>query len=192
MAAMAARTDFARLAGTPAETLTDVQRAARFSYLQTLSFGGEPTTEVTPGQMGPSVHHPAKLTPARMRRLIGAAHKQFRGVHVECLGWEAFVRRYDRPFTLFYIDPPYWGHEADYGRDIFAREDFARMAEILRGLKGTVSPQHQRPARDAGGLRRVPHGGGGDALLRQRKGDAASRGAVDRGRGTLRPKSMLL
>ena len=49
---------------------------------------------------------------------------------------DVFIRRYDRPFTLFYIDPPYWGHETDYGRDLFSRGDFARMAELLRGLKG--------------------------------------------------------
>ena len=27
------------------------------------------------------------------------------------------------------------GGEADYGKGVFAREDFARMAEILRGLR---------------------------------------------------------
>ena len=71
-----------------------------------------------------------------MRRLFAAAHRRLQGVHVECLDWREFIRRYDRPFTLFYIDPPYWGHEADYGKGIFARADFARMAELLRGLKG--------------------------------------------------------
>ena len=71
-----------------------------------------------------------------MRKLVTGAHARLVGVHVECLDWSAFIRRYDRPFTLFYIDPPYWGHEADYGKGIFARDDFARMAEILRGLKG--------------------------------------------------------
>ena len=31
---------------------------------------------------------------------------------------------------------PYWGHETDYGKGIFARDDFARMAAQLAGLKG--------------------------------------------------------
>jgi len=44
-----------------------------------------------------------------------------------------FIPRYDRPFTLFYIDPPYWGHEADYGRDLFAR---GWLAEVLHSIKG--------------------------------------------------------
>ncbi len=31
---------------------------------------------------------------------------------------------------------PYWGAEADYGRDAFTRADFARLAEILQDLAG--------------------------------------------------------
>lgn len=56
-----------------------------------------------------------------------------------CLDWEVFLGRFDRPWTLFYLDPPYWGHEKDYGKGIFSRDDFARMAEILSGIKGDGS-----------------------------------------------------
>ena len=80
--------------------------------------------------------HPSRLTAEKMRRLIAAAHRGLQGVQIECLDWAEFIRRYDKPFTLFYIDPPYWGHETDYGKGLFAREDFARMAEIPRGLEG--------------------------------------------------------
>ena len=71
-----------------------------------------------------------------MRRLIGAAHERLQGVHIECLDWTVFIARYDRPRTLFYLDPPYLGHETDYGKGMFSVEDFARMAELLRGIKG--------------------------------------------------------
>jgi len=40
---------------------------------------------------------------------------------VECLEWDVFICRYDQPFTVFYLDPLYWGHEADYGKGIFAQ-----------------------------------------------------------------------
>ena len=116
--------------------MTDIQRAARFAYLQRLMFGGKPAHLATPGQIGPSTHHPARLTAARIRRLIGAAHERLQDVHIECLDWDVFVRRYDRPRTLFYLDPPYLGHENDYGKGMFSVEDFARMAELLRGIKG--------------------------------------------------------
>ena len=43
--------------------------------------------------------------------------------------------RYDRPATLFYLDPPYYGCEDDYG-PLFTREDFTRLAAVLAGLQG--------------------------------------------------------
>lgn len=42
----------------------------------------------------------------------------------------------DRPTTLFYLDPPYWGCESYYGKGLFARADFARLAATLRAIKG--------------------------------------------------------
>ena len=81
-------------------------------------------------------HYKARLRSSQMQRLIAAAHRRLQGVHIEGLDWAEFIRRYDRRFTLFYLDPPYWGNETDYGAGIFAREDFARLAEILRNLKG--------------------------------------------------------
>ncbi len=133
---VSSRTVFAQLIATPAERLTDIRRAARFAYIQRLTFGGKPAHLTTPGQMAPSVHHPSPLTPARMRRLIIAAHERLQDVHIECLDWVAFIPRYDRPFTLFYLEPPYCNHETDYGRGMFARKDFERMAAMLKRLKG--------------------------------------------------------
>ncbi len=101
-----------------------------------MSFGGKPAHLATPGQMAPTAYHPARLTGTRMARLIRAAHRRLEGVHIECLDWADLIPRYDRGFTLFYLDPPYPGHEADYGKGIFARTDFDRMAAILRSLKG--------------------------------------------------------
>lgn len=36
----------------------------------------------------------------------------------------------------FYLDPPYFGGEADYGAGMFDRAQFAMMAELLVGIKG--------------------------------------------------------
>ncbi len=44
--------------------------------------------------------------------------------------------RINRPATLFYLDPPYWGCEADYGAGVWSRSDFTALAEVLLGLKG--------------------------------------------------------
>jgi DNA adenine methylase len=37
---------------------------------------------------------------------------------------------------LFYLDPPYWGCERDYGEGMFSRAEFEAMAELLAKLSG--------------------------------------------------------
>ncbi len=55
---------------------------------------------------------------------------------IDCLPWDAFLARWDRPEALFYVDPPYWGTEHFYGRGLFRRDDHARLAGALKGLRG--------------------------------------------------------
>jgi len=38
--------------------------------------------------------------------------------------------------VLFYLDPPYFGNERDYGDGMFDRSQFEEMANILREIKG--------------------------------------------------------
>jgi len=65
-----------------------------------------------------------------------AAHERLSGVVIERLPWADFIRRYDREGTLFYLDPPYFGCENDYGEGMFAREEFEQMAQVLRSIRG--------------------------------------------------------
>jgi DNA adenine methylase len=44
------------------------------------------------------------------------------------------MKRYDRPHTLFYLDPPYWETEG-YGVP-FPWEEYEAMAERMRNLQG--------------------------------------------------------
>jgi DNA adenine methylase len=44
------------------------------------------------------------------------------------------MERYDRPHTLFYLDPPFWETEG-YGVDFPLRE-YEKMAALLKRLKG--------------------------------------------------------
>ncbi|WP_200798529.1 DNA adenine methylase [Pseudovibrio sp. Tun.PSC04-5.I4] len=57
-------------------------------------------------------------------------------VTIENLDWRACLERYDASTTLFYLDPPYWGGEKDYGKGVFERSDFAEMAERLSKIAG--------------------------------------------------------
>ncbi len=76
------------------------------------------------------------LQPHEARTAAGRDHERMSGVVIENLGWRAFIERYDRPTTLFYLDPPYWGCEDDYGKAVFSREDFAEMADVLSRIRG--------------------------------------------------------
>jgi DNA adenine methylase len=57
-------------------------------------------------------------------------HKRMAGVVIENMSWQKIIERYDRPGTLFYLDPPYWGNEDDYSRAVFTRPDFEAMAKF--------------------------------------------------------------
>jgi DNA adenine methylase len=50
--------------------------------------------------------------------------------------WREFIDRYDTPATLFYLDPPYWGSEEDYGAGVFTRADFVGLAWDLSRISG--------------------------------------------------------
>lgn len=126
------RAEWDRLNAANADTLTDLERAARFLYLQRLTFGGK----VAGRSFGVDPSTSARFDVNKLGPQLEAIHERLAGVVIECLPYAAFLARYDRPGTLFYLDPPYFGCEGDYGAGMFSREDFARLAEILRGLKG--------------------------------------------------------
>lgn len=124
--------NFNRLVATDPETLTDMQRAARFLFLQRCAFGGK----VSGRNFGISPDRPARFNLTTLEPDLEALHSRLSGVTVTCMDYGEFIARIDRPEVLFYLDPPYFGNEADYGRGVFDRSDFARMADQLSGLKG--------------------------------------------------------
>lgn len=85
---------------------------------------------------GMSATEPTRFNPLAVRREIALAHKRLARVTIENLPYREVIRRYDRPQTFFYVDPPYWDCEGRYGKDIFGKEDFSILAELLSGLKG--------------------------------------------------------
>ncbi|WDR00741.1 DNA adenine methylase [Devosia sp. J2-20] len=126
------RREFERLKASDPATLTDLERAARFLYLQRLAFGGKVAGQnfgVSPGMGG-------RFNITKLAATLEDVHERLAGVIIENLRWQEFVARYDRANVLFYLDPPYFGNEKDYGAGMFGREEFAEMADILGGLKG--------------------------------------------------------
>ena len=124
--------NFERLLHVDPDTLTDLQRAARFLYIQRLSFGGK----VAGRTFGLSRERAGRFNLTTLEPDLEALHERLSGVCVTCLDFGDFIRRIDDKGTLFYLDPPYWGCEGYYGRDLFSRERFEDLAAQLAGLQG--------------------------------------------------------
>ncbi len=111
-------------------TLTDIQRAGRFFYLQKNSFGGL----ILKQKFHYGVTQPSNYNPERIPQIIQQAHKRLQRVQIESLPYQDILQRFDRPTTVFYLDPPYWGRKLY--RFNFSANDFKLLARRLRSLKG--------------------------------------------------------
>jgi len=126
------RREFERLAKVNPLTLTDLERAARFLYLQRTSFSGK----VAGRTFGISLERGARFNLMRLLPLLEDIHERLSAVIIENLDWADFINRYDRENTLLYLDPPYFGVENYYGKDLFSRDQFSHLATRLERIKG--------------------------------------------------------
>ena len=131
---LASRSEFERLRDLPAGRLTDLQRAARFLYLQRLTFGGK----VRGRNFGVDSRGGARFNVSRLEPMLADIHERLAGVVIEQLPFDQFIPRYDRPGMLFYLDPPYFGCEGDYGTGTFSRGDFNTIAAMMAGARAKV------------------------------------------------------
>lgn len=124
------RDEFERLKLAHPDSLTDLERAARFLYLQRTAFGGK----VKGQNFGVSMRS-ARFDIHALTETLQDVHNRLSRVTIECLPFTDVLKRYDRPDTLFYLDPPYWGSEADYSA-AFRHEDFHMLLGALERLEG--------------------------------------------------------
>ena len=110
--------------------LTDIQRAARYYYLQRLAFGGA----VRNRTFGVGQMRLPKINLLRVEEELSAVHLRLVRVVIENLSWREFITRYDRSQTLFYLDPPYW--KAPVYKHNLEMEDYREMALALSDIKG--------------------------------------------------------
>ena len=129
--ALSSRQVFTWLQDTRPETLTDIQRAARFFYLQHHAFGGKVASQT----FGTATTAPV-VNLLRIEENLSAAHLRLAGVTIEHLAWSDCMVRYDRPHTFFYADPPYWQTEG-YGVN-FPFDEYLKLADFMRQSQGKV------------------------------------------------------
>lgn len=126
------REEFARLQAVPPETLTDIQRAARFYYLVKNAFGAKVVSQC----FGVANSSKPRLNLLRLEEDLSEAHLRLSRVTIENLPYEQLIKRYDGKDTFFYCDPPYWDCENDYGKGLFNKTDFERLRDVLKDCQG--------------------------------------------------------
>lgn len=125
------REEYRRLKDENPDSLTDIQRAARFYYLLRCGYGGKLSFNyVTSTTRRPPINL------MRLEEELSAAHLRLNRVYIERMGYDVCIERFDRPETFFYVDPPYWNCENDYGKDIFSKADFVKLRDLLHNVKG--------------------------------------------------------
>lgn len=186
---LASREEFERQKLLDPRSLTDIERAVRFLYLQRQAFGGR----VDGRTFGVSRGRSSRIQFSKLRADLRALSRRLERVTIEQLDYAELIRRYDAPNALFYLDPPYDETEG-YGID-FGRDRYVQLAEQLRGIRGSflmsinATPFIRETFRDfliedvettwtvsAGGGQRVTEliiagGGAAIAALKQRAAD---------------------
>ena len=110
--------------------LTDIQRAARYLYLLKNSFA----SLVRHPNYHWHVVQPPGFNLERLPQIIENTHKRLERVQIENLPYEVVLEHYDRPKTLFYLDPPYF--QRKLYRFNLEDADFAKMAGRLEAIRG--------------------------------------------------------
>lgn len=85
---------------------------------------------------GISAVSPPRFNLLRIEEELSQAHLRLSRAYIENLSWDKCIDRYDRPTTLFYCDPPYWG-TTGYGNE-FSFDQYGKMSEIAKSMKGKI------------------------------------------------------
>jgi DNA adenine methylase len=115
---------------TDPATLTDIQRAGRFFYLQKNSFGGL----IVKQRFHYAVIQNPNYNLERIPEIIEQTHRRLARVQIESLPYQQILEKYDRPTTLFYLDPPYW--QRKLYRFNMSDQDFRNLEACLHRVKG--------------------------------------------------------
>jgi DNA adenine methylase len=121
---------FDRLKRIDPSTLTDIQRAARYLYILRNSFASLVRNPV----YHRNVVQPPSFNLESLPELIENAHKRLERVQLECAPYDEVIDRFDRPTTLFYLDPPYFGRKLY--RYNLGEADFGKLAGQLKKIRG--------------------------------------------------------
>lgn len=108
-------------------SLTEIQRAIRFIYVLSQSFAskGDAFGYGTTTRPSPQIFNTSDLMLIKER---------LRNTYIENLNFEEIIKRYDRPHTFFFADPPYY--ETCGYKNKFTEKDHIALRDLLKNIKG--------------------------------------------------------
>jgi len=129
---LVSRAEFEKLADVDSNQLDAVQRAHRFYYLIMAGWGGELdyprfATSIKDGGHGNRLIGALKT----LRDRLQPVYERLQTVIIENLDWQKCMERYDRPGTVFYLDPPYPGNGCNYAHNMRSWDDHKKLVERL-------------------------------------------------------------
>lgn len=130
--ALISRGEFDRLKNVAPDTLTDIQRSARFYFLVKNSFGAK----ITNPSFGVASTAKPRMNLLRLEEELSDAHLRLAQVFIENRPYAQVIKQADRESTFFYLDPPYWNCEDVYGKNLFTKADFTTLRDQLATVKG--------------------------------------------------------
>jgi len=108
----------------------DIQRAAYYYYLLSLSFASLGSHFAMPRGSKPGIKNIYRDFHVWSRRL--------KGVCIENMDFAKLISAYDHPQTLFYLDPPYIGTESYYETPQgFHMKQHVLLADTLKKIQGS-------------------------------------------------------
>ncbi len=125
------------------EGRTELERAMRFYYVLRLCFGGRREERC----FGTSATQPSGLNLSRLYFYAQQFSSRLERVVIENLGWRGCIEIYDRPDTLFYLDPPYPSTRVDDYHSRMNWEEHEALADVLCRIEGRYVLSYQDHAR---------------------------------------------
>ena len=113
-----------------ARGLTDIQRAARYYYIQRQAYAGK----VRGRTYGLQVERRPKINLLRIEEEMSEVHLRLSNVWIENLPALELFKRWDKPGSFFFCDPPYY--RLPYYKHNMERADYIQLSEVLGNLKG--------------------------------------------------------
>ena len=111
-------------------TLTDIQRAVKFYYLNKCGYAssGEHFCLNLDGR--------TNINYELISKTLTQTKERLKRTYIENLHYSKLIEKYNKEDALFYCDPPYYNHENDYGKGIFSKDDHDKLYELLSNTKG--------------------------------------------------------